>query len=252
MVDNKKIPKYSNPETLSDRQLMTKKEIKSRFDEEMASVYSQRRPLWLPDYDHMMRLLVKTLHQHCIAKSHFIDLGAGTGNTSLRVLENFPDCKVTLVDFSENMLKEVDTILSAFKGRYSIQIDDFFEVEFQFNNYDGVYSGYAIHHARGVAAYKELYKKIYSWLKSSGIFLCCDVVDGDSHIFRVINENGWSDFLKEQGFTQQDIEKIFSQYHREDSPISLKQHINSLLQAGFKNIEILWKRCNFALYAAVK
>ena len=97
-----------------------------------------------------------------------------------------------------------------------------------------------------------LYEKIYSWLKPGAVFVCYDAIDGDSQIFRQINEQGWSDFLKEQDFTQQEINQIFSNYRREDSPISLKQHINCLTQVGFHAVDVLWKRYNLALYAAVK
>jgi len=103
MENKKKIPKYSGPEISDTNRLMSKKEIQARFDAETASIYSQRKPLWIPEYDEMLNLLVKTLQQHCSDKPRFIDLGAGTGNASLRVLESISDCQITLVDFSKTI-----------------------------------------------------------------------------------------------------------------------------------------------------
>jgi len=45
---------------LLDRK-MTQEEIKARFDAETAAVYSQRKPLWLPEHDYAMGLVLKAL-----------------------------------------------------------------------------------------------------------------------------------------------------------------------------------------------
>jgi hypothetical protein len=45
---------------------------------------------------------------------------------------------------------------------------------------------------------------------------------------------------------------MFSNYRREDSPISIRKHLSSLGEAGFAKADVLWKRFNFAVYAGVK
>jgi tRNA (cmo5U34)-methyltransferase len=252
MDDKNPIPKYSGPEIEDNHRLMTKKEIKERFDNETASIYSQRVPIWIPEYKKAINLLVTTIQRYCPKKAQFIDLGAGTGNASRSILEKIPDCSITLVDFSNNMLNEVENLLVEFKGRYSIRVDDFHHIEFTPERYDGVYSTFALHHTRGIESYRKLYRNIYSWLKPDGIFICCDVVEGDNKEFTILNEQGWHNYLINQDFTTHEIEKIFSNYHKEDTPISLKNHINSLQKVGFRDIDVLWKRFNLALYAAVK
>lgn len=49
-----------------------------------------------------------------------------------------------------------------------------------------------------------------------------------------------------------DVEHIFSNYRREDSPLSLRQHLALLQRAGFSAADVLWKRFNFAVYVGVK
>ncbi|TXT59981.1 MAG: putative 8-demethylnovobiocic acid C(8)-methyltransferase [Promethearchaeota archaeon] len=252
MNNKKNLPKYSGPQIIANNRLMTKNEIKERFNNETASIYSQSDPLWIPEYKSAMNLLVTTLRRYCTEGARFIDLGAGTGNASLYALETIPTCSVILVDFSENMLNEVEHVLAKYKGQFSIRNEDFHNVKFESEAYDGVFSTFALHHTRSIEKYRKLYQKIYSWLKSNRAFICCDVVEGDSQILTHINEQGWKAFLEAKNFTEQEIKKIFSNYHREDSPISLRKHFDCLIQVGFTKIDVLWKWYNFAMYIAVK
>ncbi len=252
MENKKKIPKYSGPKRTNNKRLMTKQEIKERFDKETASIYSQSTAAWIPEYKNAMQLLVTTLMYRCPKESKFIDLGAGNGNVVLRVLENISDCHIILVDFSENMVKEAHNVLSDFPNQYSIRIADFNEMEFPSMSFDGIFSTFSIHHTRGLKAYENLYQRIFSWLKPDGIFVCCDVVEGDSPTFTKINEKGWIEFLKRHNFTQEQVSQIISNYHRKGSPISLRNNIYCLERAGFRTIEVLWKWYNFALYTSIK
>ena len=245
------LPKYVGPDTcLLDRK-MTQEEIKARFDAETAAVYSQRKPLWLPEHDYAMNLVLKALEPCLASSARVLDLGAGTGNLSRRILKAFKDCHVTLVDFSQNMLSEAPRVLAGFEGRYETVLQDFWGAEFPEAGYHGVVASFAIHHGRGEAVYLDLYHKIYQWLKSPGVFVCCDVVEGDTPALAEMNEEGWRQFLRKR-FPAEEVERILSNYHREDSPLSLKQHLSLLTLAGFVSADVLWKRFNFGVYVGIK
>ena len=230
---------------------MTQEEIKARFDAETAAVYSQRKPLWLPEYDYAMSLVLKVLEPCLSSHARILDLGAGTGNLSCRILKEFKDCHVTLVDFSQNMLNEAPCVLAGFEGRYDAVLQDFWGAEFPMAQYDGVVASFALHHGRGEAAYQNLYQRIYRWLKSPGVFVCCDVVEGDTPALAEMNEGGWRQFLRKR-FPAEEVERILSNYHREDSPLSLKRHLSLLTLAGFSSADVLWKRFNFSVYVGIK
>ena len=252
VADRRSLPKYVGPEVSLAGQKMSQQEIRARFDAETAAAYSQRKPLWLPEHDYAMSLVLKVLKSYLPDSARVVDLGAGTGNLSRRVLKALPDCHVTLVDFSQNMLNEAPRLLAAFDGRYRIMLEDFWRVEFPAGEYSGVVASFALHHGRGEAAYRNLYRKIYGWLEVPGIFVCCDVVQGDTPALAEMNEAGWRGFLQKRAFASEDIERIFSNYRREDSPLSLRQHLDLLIQAGFSAADVLWKRFNFAVYAGIK
>src|SRR5512136_1395254 len=130
VTDRHSLPKYVGPAVSLAGQKMSQQEIQARFDAETAAAYSQRKPLWLPEHDYAMGLMLKVLKSYLPDSARLVDLGAGTGNLSRRVLKALPDCHVTLVDFSQNMLNEAPRMLAAFDGRYRIMREDFWRVEF--------------------------------------------------------------------------------------------------------------------------
>ena len=230
---------------------MTKPELKSRFGHETAAVYSKEDPVFLPDYATVFELLVDCVLEPVRPKMSVLDLGAGTGNLSLRLLRRNSGCHVTLVDFSQKMLNEVPKVLAAFKNRYDTKCTDFSSIHFNKDSFDSVISSFSIHHSRSINDYFDLYCKIYKWLKPGGTFACIDVVNGFNKEWTQINENGWINYLS--GFFGKDkIEQILGNYHVEDSPISLPDHLFCLNKAGFTQTDILWKRYNFAFYIGKK
>jgi tRNA (cmo5U34)-methyltransferase len=253
MAAEKILPKYAGPAINLSSEKMTQAEIRARFNEEVAIAYSQRKPVWLPDYDRSLTLVTKMLEPTFAGKKsvRVLDLGAGTGNLSRRILQAFKNCHVTLVDFSQNMLNEAPIVLAAFLGRYEIKQEDFWEMELLADSYDAVISSFALHHGRGEAVYQRLYKNIFRWLKTPGAFICCDVVDGDTAELAALNMAGWRRYLSGK-ISPTDIERMFSNYKREDSPISLRKHMSCLSEAGFTKADVLWKRFNFAVYTGIK
>jgi tRNA (cmo5U34)-methyltransferase len=252
MATARVLPRYVGPEISHLDQKMTKEEIRVRFDAELAAAYSQRKPAWLPEYDRVLGLVAKVLEPYLVSQpASVLDLGAGTGNLSRRILRAFPESRVTLVDFSQNMLDEAPNVLEAFPGRYDVQRADFWQVDFPPGQFEAVISSFALHHGRGEAVYRDLYRNIYCWLKSPGAFVCCDVVEGDTPDLTAMNIAGWRQHLTGR-ISPADIERLFENYRREDSPISLRQHLGLLAEAGFCSADVVWKRYNFAVYVGIK
>lgn len=253
MVAGRIVPKYIGPAISPTGRKMTQAEIQARFNAEVAMVYSQRKPVWLPEYDRALALMAKTLEPFLASKknANILDLGAGTGNLSRCILRVFKNSRVNLVDFSQNMLDEVPNVLAAFPGRYEVQRENFWEADFASGQFDAIVSSFALHHGRGEAVYQSLYRKINRWLKTPGVFVCCDVVEGDTPELAALNMSGWWQYLIGK-ISKEDAHRMFSNYQREDSPISLRKHLYFLEEAGFSKADVMWKRFNFAVYVGVK
>ncbi len=251
-MQDKRIPKYTGPDSLSRKSLMSRDEIKARFDGETASLYSQRDPAWLPEFKYSFGLIGKIALPFIAANNRVLDMGAGTGNLSRTILDASEDARLVLMDFSKNMLDEAPNVLARYKGRFETIEADFMSCQLGTEEYGAVVSSFAIHHCRGTKEYESLYAKIFASLSYPGIFINCDVVAGDTPHLSEFNEHGWIAFLREQGFGENEITKIMSNYHVEDSPESLRTHMELLVKAGFTGADVIWKKANFAVYAGIK
>src|SRR5512143_3620791 len=91
MVVEKILPKYVGPAASKFSGKMTQEQIRERFNAETAAAYSQRKPVWMPEYASSLGLVAKVLRPHlaCMKAPRVLDLGAGTGNLSRKVLEAF-------------------------------------------------------------------------------------------------------------------------------------------------------------------
>ncbi len=247
----KDLPRYIGPETRNRSDKMTSDEIKKRFDNETAACYSQKRPAWFMEADEIFGTVPDLLAPFLPPGSRFLDIGAGTGNLTRSVMERLPGLEAVLLDFSPNMLAGADAVLKDFPGRYRTTEGDFATADLGRERYSAVVSSFAIHHLRSEADYLGLYRKIRAALKAPGAFACCDVVAGGTEYLTRRNEDEWAAYLKRQGFSNDDVSRLLSNHHREDSPISLGAHLRLLGEAGFTAADVVWKKANFAVYMAV-
>lgn len=100
-----------------------------------------------------------------------LDLGVGTGLTSKLIKDLLPLAKFSVVDFSRQMLKGAQKKLGS---TVKYILGDYSKIKFT-DKYDLIVSVVGIHHQNTVGK-KMLFKKIYSLLKPSGVFILGDLV----------------------------------------------------------------------------
>jgi tRNA (cmo5U34)-methyltransferase len=237
----------------AERSKYTYHDIKTRFEQEAAATYGDNMGRWIPDFDYAHQRLLDSLALYLPAQANVVELGAGTGRVSQLVLDTFPDLRLTLVDISSNMLEAAQVRLASQAGRCQFIVHDIFDpgLDFPANSIDCVVSVFAICHAQGAEVYEQLYQRIQRWLKPGGYFACYDHVRGDTFELTALNALGWHRLLAASQTAEQAKDGIVGTY-QEDSPLSLRQHLNLLSAAGFSAVDVLYKRDIFSIYAAVK
>ncbi len=251
-MSEEKLPRYIGPETRNRNDKMTNEEIKRRFDNETAACYSERKPAWFMEAEESFRAVPELLVPFLPPGARFLDIGAGTGNLSRSVMERLPGIEAVLIDFSPNMLSGAQTVLADFRGRFRTVEGDFATADLGRELYSAVVSSFAIHHLRSEADYLALYRRIRAALKTPGAFVCCDVVAGGNEFLTQRNEDEWAAYLKKQGFSDDDVSRLLSNHHREDSPLALGAHLRLLGEAGFSAADVVWKKANFAVYIGLQ
>jgi 2-polyprenyl-3-methyl-5-hydroxy-6-metoxy-1,4-benzoquinol methylase len=109
-----------------------------------------------------------------------LDVGAGTGVVSEAVLDAFPAARLTLHDFSAQMLARAKEKFSSHDRtiRYvQCDLQDPAWVQKVGGPFDLVVSGEALHHLRDLAAMAASYEAVHGLLKPGGCFLDYDMFD---------------------------------------------------------------------------
>jgi tRNA (cmo5U34)-methyltransferase len=227
---------------------MNMSRILEHFESE-AQDYDQIISNIIPYYHEMIEALVSIIPFKSTGSFKLLDLGCGTGSIGLSVLKKFPYCSVTCLDYSENMLTEARKKLSHNKNVEFIN-SDFNTYKFT-EDYNIIYSSLAIHHLTDDDKAK-LIDRIYAHLKPGGLFFNADVVLSKREWVQSVNMSHWVDYMKRSVPENEIHDKWLPVYFSEDHPAVLTDQLEWMKKSGFKDVDVLWKYFNFAVYGGVK
>jgi tRNA (cmo5U34)-methyltransferase len=221
--------------------------IKQHFEEE-AQDFDRIILQLIPGYARMVEALVAALPFESSAPIHIIDLGCGTGTVAKAVLEAFPNAHVTCLDLAENMIAMARAKLARLPN-VSYVVGDFASFD---GAYDAVVSSLALHHLVTDEDKMRFYRRIFACLLPGGAFYNGDVVLGSGAHLQAVYMRQWRAFMR-RSISDEEIErKWIPKYESEDRPARLPDHLEWLRRAGFSDVDVLWKRYNFAVYGGIK
>jgi tRNA (cmo5U34)-methyltransferase len=225
------------------------KQVKDHFEEE-AKVFDELITTLIPFYEDMVKSLILALPFHNKEKIKVLDLGCGTGNISKEVKEHFSNAQITCVDMAENMIQIAKSKLAPYSD-IEFKIADFRDLDFK-EDYDAVISSLALHHLPSEEQKKSFYREIMGFLKEGGVFYNADNVLGSNPHLNQVYMDKWVEFMLES-HTPEEVETIWLPKHREeDFPSPLISHIQWLEEAGFQEVDVVWKCYMFGIYGGKK
>lgn len=179
-----------------------------------------------------------------------IELGVGTGELTVEVLRRFPEAGVEAIDLSPKMLEIAGQKLLPYKDRVNLIHSDFGTYEFM-REYDLAISSMALHHLPDKDKLK-LMKSIHRSLKEEGVFLFGDLIQSpssylDKKFFRI-----WKNSLRFDGLTKDEIEDRVKGHLNNDLPATLPELLHWMKEAGFRDVDCLWKYFNHAVVVGIK
>jgi tRNA (cmo5U34)-methyltransferase len=223
--------------------------IKKHFEEE-AREFDGIITRLIPGYAQMIEALVAAIPFEVSTPLRFIDLGCGTGTVAEFVLDRFPNAQATCLDLAENMITMAQTKLMRHR-RVNYVVGDFDSLECD-GQYDAVLSSLALHHLVAEDDKRRFYDRIFKALRSGGVFYNADVVLGSSDLLQALYMQRWCAFMR-LNVPQEEIEaKWIPKYEAEDRPAKLTDHLAWLVESGFSEVDVIWKRYNFAVYGGSK
>lgn len=222
-------------------------DLEKHFDQ-AAESYDELINKTLINYDEMIEALINAIPDN--ESPRILDLGCGTGNITRKVLERFPNAKVTCLDLSTKMIEIAKDKLSDYENIEYV-IGDFTIVDI-IDNYDAIISSLALHHIPTDEEKKEMYKHIYEALNTNGVFYNADVIKPNSPYNEILNNRMSDKYMKEHGLTKEVMSDHKQKREDNDIPITLVKHLKLLEEVGFKQIDVIWKHYTNAVYGGTK
>ncbi|MDT8716852.1 methyltransferase domain-containing protein [Clostridium sp. 19966] len=171
-----------------------------------------------------------------------LDIGCGTGLELEEIFKLNPFVKVTGIDLADKMLERLREKYSHKKDQISLINDSYFHVDYGRESYDAALSVMTLHHFTHEEKLK-IYKKLYDSLVEHGMYIETDYTaenqEQEDYFYGELKRIKKENNIKE-GF-----------YHY-DTPCTVENIIMLLKQAGFKDVQLNWRKRATSIITAVK
>ncbi|MEH1951033.1 MAG: class I SAM-dependent methyltransferase [Nostoc sp.] len=211
----------------------------------------------LPRYNEMLEVITRCLPS---TSRRILELGCGTGELSLKILNRFPDCQVIALDYSPRMLQFAQDKITAagYEQRWTGIKADFGDWANNPENldigskFDACVSSLAIHHLQDKMKLK-LFERIAASLTQDGCFWNADPTLPESPALTEVYKAAREEWAVEQGTSLTEIRAKLGTtstqgYSSQDQLASLDAHCQMLSKAGFKTVAVPWKYYGLAVF----
>jgi tRNA (cmo5U34)-methyltransferase len=222
--------------------------VKRHLDVDADAYDVQIRRL-IPHYDEMISTAVEVLQALAPADARVLDLGAGTGALSTAVLEGLPGVRITLLDVDRDMLAEARRRLEPFGDRVAFLERSFLE---PLPAADAVIASLALHHVHDLEAKTELYARIRDSLTPGGVMLNLDAAVSEGARLNQLVFDRMAERMGDHGITDGEARRHFAAWAQEDRYFPLDAELRAMRDAGFEEVECVWRRGLSAVTCALR
>ena len=198
---------------------------------------------FVPRYDEMLEALCGWLERLVPADAEILDLGSGTGALAARIAERLPSARLTLLDVDASMLEVA-------RGR-GLEQARFLRQSFgdELPRADAVVASLALHHVRAPEEKAALYRRIRA--ATRGPLLIADAyVDLEGRLATEVRR-AWAAHLVASGDSEAQAYSRFEEWAREDRYHPLVDELRWLREAGFSEVDAVWRAGPVAVVVAL-
>ncbi len=204
----------------------------------------------LPSYDGIFAAALEQIPFEKCAPIRVLDLGAGTGLFSWHVLGEYLSAVFTLCDLAPKMLEIARERFAAYPGQFTYLIKDYRQISAD-QNFDLVISSLSIHHLFHEDK-RDLFLRIYSLLDDDGLFINIDQVWGPTEYWQTRYWDQWLERVRRSGAAEDQIDASVQRRREYDREASLADQIQWLEQAGFLQVDCVYKHAFIGVFCALK
>jgi tRNA (cmo5U34)-methyltransferase len=223
--------------------------IGQAFDASTA-YYDNWMRMALPNFDEIFSVAVGLIPFDVAASISVLDLGAGTGLFSWHVLEKFPAARFTLCDLAPKMLEIAQQRFQPYAGQFAYRVEDYRQIVAD-QPFDLVISSLSIHHLTDEDK-AALFQRVYDLLKPGGLFINVDQIKGPSDYWQQYYWDQWLQRVRRKGAAEDQIEASILRRKTYDQEATLPDQLLWLNQAGFAQVDCVYKHAFIGVFCAIK
>jgi len=219
------------------------------FDESVV-YYDEWVKTALPSYEQIFAVAKELVPFAPDERIDVLDLGAGTGLFSQHFLDKYPFASFALYDIAVEMLNLARERFRGFPDRFRFIVDDYRNL-CEEQQFDLVISSLSIHHLAD-ADKRDVFRRIYAALRDNGLFINVDQVRGPTPDFQELYWTDWLDKVRERGGIEDRIRESVQRRTAYDRDALLTDQLQWLGEAGFVNVDCVYKNYFIGVFAATK
>ena len=204
----------------------------------------------LPNYEDIFQTAKEIIPFPTEQSIEVLDLGAGTGLFSQHVLDRYPRANFLLYDVADKMLGVAQKRFRDHGPQFHYFVGDYRELETR-QNFDLVISSLSIHHLSDEEK-RGLFRQIHGVLRSPGVFINVDQVQGETQFIRSLYWDHWLEQVHRVEKSEERIQESVSRRTTYDREATLVDQLTWLKEAGFENVDCVYKNYFVGVFLAMK
>lgn len=227
--------------------------------------FIERGRIHIPARDEIQEIILDLLPAEQDEPFLAVELGIGAGWLSEAILRQFPAARVLGLDGSPTMLRETESRLQSFAGRFELRpfrlegrswlgmIDD---------DVRCFVSSLVIHHL-DAAGKRTLYRDVHKRLNDGGAVLIADLVAPRGERERQYMARWWDRAVERQSLALTGSRDAYDEFVADrsnwyrypdpmDMPSTVPEHLAWLEDAGFSGVNVFWEYAGHAIYGGFK
>lgn len=224
-----------------------------RFDERVASVFSDMIRRSVPGYGEIISLLGLFAQNYSQPGSNIYDLGCSLGASTLALRERISaeGCSIIAVDNSEAMIAQCEKNLQQIKSSIGVDLRCADIRDIEITNASVVVLNFTLQFIP-LEGRNLLIKKIYDGLRPGGVLILSEKIAFDDPQEQQQQEALHIAFKQANGYSELEISQKRSALEQVLVPESVATHQQRLHDAGFSAANIWFQSLNFASIVATK
>ena len=219
------------------------------FDEAVAGVFDDMLLRSVPFYKENLNLQIDILKKILQTNDKVIDLGSSTGTFLIELSKQIDNINLTGIDSSDAMIKKSTQKAKAFASSAKFIKADF--LNYDLSNSKAIIANYTIQFIRPLKR-EKLIQKIYNSLSNESIFLMSEKLITENKKLNKIMIDLYYKYKKQKGYSEYEIAAKREALENVLIPYTMQENIEMLKNAGFNEIDVIFRWNNFATFIAFK